>query len=149
MKGQGTGNSNEAITRFHYIEFFFHIFYYYWGKENILLYHLDFVILRFIISRFHCITLICLLNTGKDGRDGRDGSGLKVGFFKLQQSFLFCWKSSEILIKWPMELYVSSKMVSVVWMYQVAKKEGFFFFGHLGFSLSRERKIRYKIIFKK
>ena len=25
-----------------------------------------------------------------------------------------------------MELYVSSKMVSVVWMYQVAKKEGFF-----------------------
>ena len=27
-----------AITRFHYIEVLFHMFYYYWGKENRLLY---------------------------------------------------------------------------------------------------------------
>ena len=81
------------------------------------------------------------MNSGKDGRDGRDGSGIKVGFFKLQTLLsLFAWKVQEIQIKWPREQYVSNKMVSVVWMYQVAKKEGFF--GHLGFSFSRDRRIR-------
>ena len=66
------------------------------------------------------------MNTGKDGRDGRDGSGIKVGFFKLQTLLsLYAWKVQEIQIKWPREQYVSNKMVSVVWMYQVAKKEVF------------------------
>ena len=41
-----------ALTRFRYIEVLFHIFYYYW---KIVRHTEDFVIQRFIISRFHCI----------------------------------------------------------------------------------------------
>ena len=37
-----------AMTRFRYIEVLFHIFYYYWGKENR---HRS---MEFVISRFHC-----------------------------------------------------------------------------------------------
>ena len=42
-----------AMTRFRYIEVLFHIFYYYWGKENRSLYrgHRS---IEFVISRFHC-----------------------------------------------------------------------------------------------
>ena len=37
-KGQGTGKNLLAITKFRYIEVRFHIFYYYWGKENGFIY---------------------------------------------------------------------------------------------------------------
>ena len=62
------------------MRFFFHIFYYYWGKENILLYRG----LRYIEVPLYHFNLFIVLKTGKDGRDGRDGSGTKVGLFKLQ-----------------------------------------------------------------
>ena len=68
------------MKRFHFIEVFFHIFYYYWGKENILLYQG----LCYIEVPLYHFNLFIVLNTGKDGRDGRDGSGIKVGLFKLQ-----------------------------------------------------------------
>ena len=42
-----------AITRFRYIKVLFHMFYYYWGEENVC-YTKDFRIQRFVISRFHC-----------------------------------------------------------------------------------------------
>ena len=42
-----------AMPRFRYIEVLFHIFYYYWGKENRSSYrgHRS---IEFVISRFHC-----------------------------------------------------------------------------------------------
>ena len=43
-----------AIMRLRYIKVLFHIFYYYWVKL-IATYNQDFVIQRFVISRFHCI----------------------------------------------------------------------------------------------
>ena len=43
-----------AITRFHYSEVLFHIFYYYWGKENRSLYReLRYIDSGFVVSRFH------------------------------------------------------------------------------------------------
>ena len=99
------------------MSFFFIIYFTITGVKKIFCYTKDFVIIievHYIEVPLYHFNLFIVLNTGKDGRDGRDGSGIKVGFFKLQQCFLFCWKSSEIQIKWPMELYVSSKMVSVV-----------------------------------
>ena len=83
------------------MRFFCHIFYYHdWGKQNILLCRgLRYIEVHYIEVPLYHFNLFIVLNTGKDGRDGRDGSGIKVGFFKLQQCFLFCWKSSEIQIK--------------------------------------------------
>ena len=74
------------MKRFHFIEVFFHIFYYYWGKENILLYQgLCYIEVHYNIKvPLYQFNLFIVLNTGKDGRDGRDGSGIKVGLFKLQ-----------------------------------------------------------------
>ena len=67
------------------MRFFCHIFYYYWGKENILLYQgLCYVEVHYIEVLLYHFNLFIVLNTGKDGRDGRDGSGIKVGLFKLQ-----------------------------------------------------------------
>ena len=37
-KGQGTGKIFSLMTKIRYIEVLFHIFYYYWGKENRSLY---------------------------------------------------------------------------------------------------------------
>ena len=56
----GTDKNLFAITRFSYNKVLFHIFYYYWGKENIIVHYTeDFVLWRFIIlSRFHCTTII-------------------------------------------------------------------------------------------
>ena len=72
------------------MRFFFHIFYFYWGKENILLYRgFSYIEVHYIevhdveVPLYH-FNLFIVLNTGKDGRDGRDGSGIKVGFFQLQ-----------------------------------------------------------------
>ena len=73
------------MTRFHLIEVFFHIFYYYWSKENILLCRgLRYIEVHYIEVPLYHFNLFIVLNTGKDGRDGRDGSGIKVGLFKLQ-----------------------------------------------------------------
>ena len=67
------------------MRFFCHIFYYYWGKENILLYQgLHYIEVHYIEVPVYHFHLFFVLNTGKDSRDGRDGSGIKVGFFKLQ-----------------------------------------------------------------
>ena len=86
MKGQGTGNN---ITGYNEVSFnwvfFFHIFYYYWGKENILLHQgLCYIEVHYIEVPLYHFKLFIVFNTGKDGRDGRDSSGIKVGFFKLQ-----------------------------------------------------------------
>ena len=80
MNGQGTGNNITGYNEVSFYWVFFHIFYYYWGKQNILLYRG----LRYIEVPLYHFNLFIVLNTGKDGRDGRDGSGTKVGFFKLQ-----------------------------------------------------------------
>ena len=47
------GKNLFAITRFHYSEVLFHIFYYYWGKENRSLYReLRYIDSGFVVSRF-------------------------------------------------------------------------------------------------
>ena len=67
------------------MRFFCHIFYYYRGQENILLYQgLRCIEVHYIEVPLYHFNLFIVLNTGKDGRDGRDGSGIKVGFFNLQ-----------------------------------------------------------------
>ena len=81
---------------------FFFIYFTITGVKKIFCYTKDFVIIievHYIEVPLYHFNLFIVLNTGKDGRDGRDGSGIKVGFFKLQKCFLFCWKSSEIQIK--------------------------------------------------
>ena len=91
--------------------------------------------------------LFIVLNTGKDGRDGRDGSGIKVGLFKLQTLLsLFAWKVQKFKLIDP-----GSCMSPVKWslLCECIKLPKRGFFGHLGLSLSRERRIKYKIIFKK
>ena len=53
-EGPRDGQNLFAITRFRYIEVDFHIFYYYWGKENRSLYRgLRYIEVRYIM-RFHC-----------------------------------------------------------------------------------------------
>ena len=52
LKGPRDWRNLFAIMRLRYIKVLFHIFYYYWGK---LIAKQDFVIQRFVISRFHCI----------------------------------------------------------------------------------------------
>ena len=150
MKGQGTGNN---ITRYNEVSFhwiFFHIFYYYWGQENILLYQgLRYIEVHYIKVPLYHFNLFIFLNTGKDGRDGRDGSGIKVGFFKLQTllSLSFAWKVQKFKLNDPWSCMFPIKWSLLCECIIKLPKRGFF--GHLRFSLSRERRIRYKIIFKK
>ena len=53
IKGSRDWQNLFAIPRFLYIEVLLHAFYYHWGQEN-RCYTADFVIQRFVISRFHC-----------------------------------------------------------------------------------------------
>ena len=137
MNGQGTGNNITGYNEVSFYWVFFHIFYYYWGKQG----------LRYIEVPLYHFNLFIVLNTGKDGRDGRDGSGIKVGLFKLQTLLsVFAWKVQKFKLNNP-----GSCMFPIKWSlyceYNKLPKKRFFW--HLGFFLSRERRIRYKIIFKK
>ena len=95
MNGQETGNNITGYNEvsFYWGFFFFDIFYYYWGKENILLYQgLRYIEVHDIEVPLYHFNLFIVSNTGKDGRDGRDGSGIKVGLFKLQTLLsVFAW----------------------------------------------------------
>ena len=129
---------------------FFFIYFTITGVKKIFCYTKDFVIIievHYIEVPLYHFNLFIVLNTGKDGRDGRDGSGIKVGLFKLQTLLsVFAWKVQKFKLNNP-----GSCMFPIKWSlyYEYNKLPKKRFFWHLGFFFSRERRIRYKIIFKK
>ena len=148
MNGQGTGNNITGYNEVSFYLVFFVIYFTITGVKKTFFYTKDFVIWRFIISRFHCITLICLLSWTQEKMAVMDEMAVeqRLAFLSFKHCFLFCLKSSEIQIKWPMECVSPIKWSLFSECIKLPKRG---FFGHLGFSLSRERRIRYKIIFKK